>query len=111
MIYKKDLDENIAELESARNHTPQMCARLANLYIIRDKLFGEKPSADCGYSLAAAPVPELEPLDEYGDSEFLIAIQGKMPASAWKVVDELMDTLKAVNPRVYDSVMRKMRAL
>ncbi len=111
MIDKKDLDENIAELEGARNHSPQMCAQLANLYTIRDKLYGEKPTMDYRYSLAAAPVAEPEPLDDYRDSEFLIAVRGKMPARAWKVVDELMDTLKAVNPRVYDSVMRKMQAL
>lgn len=111
MIDKKDLDENIAELECARNHSPQMCARLADLYTIRYNLYGEKPTMDYRYSLAAAPVTEPEPLGEYGDSEFLISVRGKMPASAWKVVDELMDTLKAVNPRVYDSVMRKMRAL
>lgn len=113
MIDKRDLDENIAELEGARNHSPQMCQRLANLYIIRQNLFNEGAPMDYGYSLASAPSPvsDPEPLDDYGDSEFLIAIRGKVPADAWHVVDDLMDTLKAVNPRVYDSVMRKMRAL
>lgn len=66
-----------------------------------------------GYSLASMPAPvyEPKPLEDYGDSDFLIAVRGKVPADAWHVVDDLMDTLKAVNPRVYDSVMRKMRAL
>ena len=112
MIDKRDLEENIAELEGARDHSPQMCQRLANLYTIRRELFGE-PEQSTGYSLASAPMPiaEPEPLDDYGDSEFLVAIRGKVPADAWGIVDELMDTLKAVNPRVYDSVMRKIRAL
>ena len=115
MIDKRDLDENIAELEGARDHSPQMCQRLANLYIIREKLFEQSATPDYGYSLAAAPAPikvaEPEPLDEYGDSEFLLAIRGKVPADAWRIVDDLMDTLKAVNPRAYDSVMRKIKAL
>lgn len=112
MIDKRDLEENIAELEGARDHSPQMCQRLASLYTIRRELFGEAEQTS-GYSFASmpAPVSEPEPLDDYGDSDFLIAIRGKVPADAWHVVDDLMDTLKAVNPRVYDSVMRKMRAL
>ena len=112
MIDKRDLEENIAELEGARDHSPQMCQRLANLYTIRRELFGE-PEQATGYSFASTPAPvsEPEPLDDYGDSDFLIAIRGKVPADAWHVVDDLMDTLKAVNPRVYDSVMRKIRAL
>lgn len=32
-------------------------------------------------------------------------------AAAWDVMDELMDMLKAVNARVYESVLRKMKQL
>lgn len=111
MIDKRELEGAIAELENARDHSPQMCQRLADLYIIREKLFEPSAKTDYGYSLAAAPMPEPESLESYGDSEFLIAIQGKTPASAWTVMDELMDTLKAVNPRVYKKVLSKIRAL
>ncbi len=54
---------------------------------------------------------EPAPLDRCGDSDFLRAVQGKDTASAWGVMDNLMDTLKVVNQRVYESVMRKIRAL
>lgn len=111
MINKQDLNETIAELENARDHSPQMCQRLADLYIIREKLFDESATHDYGYSKAAEPMHEIEPLVDYGDSDFLIAIRGKLPKNAWLVIDELMDTLRVVNPRVYDSVMRKIRAL
>lgn len=111
MINKQDLDENIAELENARNHSPQMCARLADLYTIRGNLFGELAIPTIPSSYSTAPPPEPQPLEHYGNSEFLITIQGKTPGSAWKVMDELMDTLHLVNPRFYDSVMQKMRNL
>lgn len=84
---------------------------LANLYIVRDKLFPEEePFYERGYSRAPAPM-EPDVIQDYGDSDFLLAISGKPAPSAWAVVDELMDDLRAVNPKVYESVMRRMRGL
>ena len=48
------------------------------------------------------------PAKEYGDSDFLRAVARVDPARAWEVMDELMDSLKVVNERVYNSVMRKL---
>lgn len=39
------------------------------------------------------------------------AVAGKDAASAWAVMDELMETLRVVKQRTYDSVMRKMERL
>ena len=58
-----------------------------------------------------AGIPTSETLGLYGDSDFLRAAAGKDPAAAWAVMDELMDTLRVVNPRAYDSVMRKLERL
>lgn len=41
-------------------------------------------------------------------SDFMQGVDGKDQQSAWAVMDELMDTLKVVNPQTYDSVMRKI---
>lgn len=54
------------------------------------------------YSAAPAPV------DVFGDSDFLRAVSAVEPSVAWAVMDELMDSLKVVNERVYNSVMRKL---
>lgn len=84
---------------------------LANLYIVRDKLFPEDaPVYERGYSSAPAPL-EADTLQNYDSSDFLQAVSGKSAPSAWTVMDELMDDLRAVNPKVYDSVMRKLREL
>ena len=37
------------------------------------------------------------------------AVSDMAPARAWEVMDELMDSLKIVNERVYNSVMRKLK--
>ena len=88
------------------------CVNLAALYIIRDKISGSSyaehpPTA---YSLDA-PAPAGETLDQYGDSEFLQAVAGKTPETAWAIMDELMDTLRVVNSKTYESVMRKLSML
>lgn len=61
------------------------------------------------------PVRESRMIDAYSaapahDSEFLRAVSNVDPARAWEVMDELMDSLKVVNERVYNSVMRKLEA-
>ena len=62
------------------------------------------------YSAAPAPVKTYasETVGSYGDSDFLQAVSNMAPARAWEVMDELMDSLKIVNERVYNSVMRKL---
>lgn len=83
---------------------------LSALYICRDKMLGlsAPQSQVMAYSEAPAPVEQLE---RYGDSDFLRTVQGRDPGAAWAVIDELMETLRVVNPRAYESVMRKMQRL
>ena len=47
----------------------------------------------------------------YGDSEFLQLISTKDIQEVIGIMDELMDALQVANPRVYNGVMRKLRAL
>ena len=42
------------------------------------------------------------------NSEFFQAISGRKSAEMWAVMWELMDTLQAINPRLYNSVLRKI---
>ena len=110
MITKEDLQEAIAECQGVRNPNANTAIKLAAFLIIRRELYGEDPPS---YSFAAEP-PETvysgtESVGEYGESDFLQAIQGKDPVAVWKIMDELMDTLKMVNERLYNSIMRKIR--
>lgn len=86
--------------------------KLAVLYAIRDGQTGAMeldalPTAPVArYSSAAAPA-----VGSYGDSDFLKAVEGKDPARAWAIMDELMETLHVVNERVYNSVLQKVKKL
>ena len=114
MLDEAEIRKEIARLEYEESSYPNF-AKLANLYVIRDKMQGASNARDkfVGYySGAPAPVTaEPATVGEYGDSEFLLAVAGKDPEKAWAVVDELMDTLSLVNRRAYDSVLRKIKSL
>lgn len=116
MITELDLQEAIAECQGVRNPTAGTCIKLAAFLTIQKELFGEPTTehSQPGYSYASEP-PETtlkysgaESIGDYGDSEFLQTVKGKDPAVAWAVMDEVMDTLKVINARVYNSVMRKL---
>ena len=114
MLDEAEIRKEIARLEYEESSYPNY-AKLANLYVIRDKMQGAGDAGDkfVGYySGTPAPVTaEPATVGEYGDSEFLLAVAGKSPEKAWAVVDELMDTLALVNVKVYNSVMQKMRRI
>ena len=42
------------------------------------------------------------------NSDFFQAISGRKPAEMWAVMGGGVDTLQAINPRLYNSVLRKI---
>lgn len=109
MLYEAEIQAEIEALENRKNHNASTVAMLADLYTIRDHMIGDRQGYDMKYS--EAPAPERNSLELYGDSDFLTTVSGKDISAAWKVMDELMNTLYVANPKVYDSVLRKIRAL
>lgn len=93
MIDLDEINKTILQLEE-RDTTYATCEKLADLYIVRDHYGGQR-------------LRKTIPADS-SRSEFLQAVIGKDGAGAWEVMDELMETLKVVNPKVYVSVMRKL---
>lgn len=109
MITEQDLREAIAECEGQRNPSSSTCIKLAAFYAIRNELFGKNGSdydAQPTYSYAAPPGAMVS---YDGDSEFARTINGMDPAKAWPVMDELMDTVHTLMPRLYDGVMRRLQ--
>lgn len=109
MLDPKEIDLEIARLEYGESSYPAY-AKLATLYTIKNQMNraeGKQQEPIQAYSMAAAP----EPTGRYGDSEFLREIEGRDMEGVLQVMDDLMDTLQVANPRVYNGVMRKIRAL
>lgn len=120
MITEQDLREAIAECQGIRNPSANTAIKLAAFLTIQRELFGDQqnpPSIErnASYSYAAEPLNlqkqnvNADTVGSYGNSDFLEAISGKPQDEMWAVMDDLMDTLKMVNQRVYDGVMRKIK--
>lgn len=105
MVSEKDLLEAIEECKKDPI-TYNNIEKLANLYIVHDHLY-----SDSGYSRSAVPIlTQTETvIGDYGDSEFLNAVKGMKSEKVWAVLDELLEsTLKVINRRLYNGVLRKL---
>jgi len=106
MITEKDLKEAIAECEGERNPNANTCIKLAAFYTILDNMYGEKTEIPNNYSMAASS--DSPNMDYLTDSEFSQIIADKGIEKAFPVIDELIATLSVLNPKLYQSVLRKL---
>lgn len=107
MITRQDLQEAIAECEGQRKPTASTCLKLAAFYALKDKMYPEErvyQSTNYAYMDNKAE----NYIDYDSGSEFSKRINGRKVEDIIPVMDDLMDALIAINPRLYDSVMRKI---
>lgn len=110
MITEQDLHEAISECLGQRNPNASTCIKLAAFYTIRRELYGEEKEAAQlpGYSFL--PERTADPLiHNDSDSEFARTIDGRKQAEIWPLMDEMMDTIHAIHPRLYSAVMDRLR--
>lgn len=115
MLDAREIDIEIARLEYGESSYPAY-AKLADLYTIRNQMRRAEGAEESEYnsSYSAAPAPTGTPavsVPDSGDSDFLRAVAGKNLGDVLEIMDDLMDTLQAANPRAYSSVMRKIHSL
>lgn len=102
MIREEDLLEAIAECQGERNPNAQTCRNLAAYYTILDHVrYNPQVSHD------SPPIEESVAYD--GESDFARLVRGKSISDVMGLMDELMDTLQVIQPRLYDAVMRKLK--
>lgn len=112
MITEKDLQEAIAECQGQRNPTSTTCIKLAAFLIIKRELYPEQDPEPFNepppvYSYANQPEP-AETITYDSGTEFSRLVDGQPMEDVLSVIDELMDVLHTINPRLYDGVMRKL---
>lgn len=101
MITKRELLQTIEDIENASS-TFSDCQKLAILYTVRDHLFPEIPK-EARVEVLAESYVEME-----GKTDFAQAVNGKNAKKAWEVMDELMNAMEALHPRIYNAVLQKM---
>lgn len=102
MFSKGELLDAIEELEMSPA-TYQNAEKLATFYLLYEHLYVKKEPVNRIESVKEVTI------DRYGDSDFLQAIDGKKSEDVWMVMDELMQTLQMLNPRLYQAMIDKLR--
>lgn len=109
MLSEHDLLSEIDKYNAKADLTPNECIKLAAFYTILNCQYPIEQPAPQSMSMAnEEPVEKLIHVD--GNSDFFVAIDGRNATEMWKLMDELMDAISVVNPKLYESVMRKINS-
>lgn len=102
MISKAEIKKAIAECQGEPNPNSTTCIKLAAYYTILNNLYGEN------LSYSSEPIEKVRYNSE---SEFFEVIQGTDVKKVLAVMDELMDGVRSMMPRLYNVTMERLRAL
>lgn len=106
MITEMDLQQAILECQGQRNPTANTCIKLAAYLIIQKELYGEKAEQPAVVEHSYLPAPEQ--IVTASETPFARAIDRQEQKIVLPVLDELMSTLQAIQPRLYNAVMEKL---
>ena len=95
MISLETVEREIDELES-RETSYKVCERLSWLYVVRDHLLPKRKDEVTTY---------------LSGSEFLELASGVSYPALMQVLNEHMQALSVLQPKVYESIMSKIREL
>ena len=101
MITEQDLREAIAECQGERNPNANTCIKLAAYYTILNQITPQEYTQPMGYSGAGVTLAS--------DTEFADCVNRMDLTEVLNLMDELMTTLSVLQPRLYASVMGKLR--
>lgn len=102
MIRKQDLLDAIAECQGDRNPNANTCIKLAAYYTILNNIEPPKES----YSFAPAEQVRYD-----SGSEFCDAIRGLDVNVVLPVMDELMESIRVLIPKLYNVTIDKLKDL
>lgn len=117
MITEKEVEQAIQEC-MRDPITGNKRAVLADLIIIQDYLFGEPtraqevPQPMPMQSYSAPPMEQVEIyVETNGDSEFLKVVDGRKAERVWPLINELVEAVKILHPRMYTTFIDKVQDL
>ena len=102
MFSKNELLDAIEDLEMAPA-TYQNAEKLATFYMLYDHLYCHKEPMNLVETTREVTI------DRYGDTEFLKTIEGKDAEKAWLIMDELMSTIMALQHKLYDATIDRLK--
>ena len=106
MFTEAELIDAIEQIENGK-HSIQNCERLAAIYTVLDHLYGEqKPMIEVSHDNKVESKVGL-----YGKTDFLKTVAGKSAKDAWLLMDELVEALFVLNPRLANNFFEKLNNL
>lgn len=96
------INGTIAEWE-AKELTFVVVERLAWLYIVRDNALMQVKETT-GKEPVVMPTVAMS-----SGSEFMEACSKTDTVKVWNVLDETMETLKTIQPKLYEAILRKLK--
>lgn len=105
MINESDLKRAIADCQGESNPNVNTCIRLAAYYTILNNI---KRNSRPLNRYASEPV---EKVSYYSDSEFSEAITGANMNDVLSVIDELMECVRTMMPKLYNATIERLRRL
>ena len=108
MITERDLQDAIAECQGERHPNANTCIKLAAYFTIYEHLFPQQAeeAEDIPHKIFTTVNEDI--IGNYGDSDFYRVIKGRKAADIWAIMNDLMDTIQVINPKLYDGVMREL---
>ena len=110
MIREEELLDAIAECQGTRNPNANTCIKLASFYTILDHI--KKPEQQASYEREYSfDAPTIPAVEYSSKSQFGQMLLEKNLNDVLKTIDELMETLRMMQPRLYEAFIRKLTAL
>lgn len=98
MLSLSEINREIQRIEATEETTYSNVQKLAWLYIVRDKMEPKSEAQRQKQSYNA----------ENANSDFLILISTKDINGVISVVNELVETIRTLHPRMYDAFMKRL---
>ena len=112
MIREEELHEAIAECLGKRNPDANTCIKLASYYTILEQLYPNDKAVQEFQPMPVIPARSFaadpDSIQYEGDSEFARAVRERSVSYIMPIIDEMMQTIQVLQPRLYDAVMRRI---
>ena len=107
MITIDALKQAITECEAVRNPTASTCIKLAAYYTILNgiKADDQAQTEKVAYSYSNEPYKRLE----FGNAEYSNIIEQKGIENCWPVIEDMFAAVMVIEPKLYESVIRKLK--
>lgn len=110
MYTREELVDAVNQLSASPNHSIQNCEKLAAVFTVLDHISPQSPPLpqESGYSFESRGGDVIE---KYGDSQFLNIIAGKDSREVFKIIDEMVEAISVLNPKLHRAFLSRLSSL